>query len=162
MESTNKRMDDLTGEVQDLKNRMQFSQGHINEFKQENGKMTAICKSLREDISSVCEYMTMTVIRLSRGTIKAEQHYCRRNCRISTWDLHPIWQAHCPPSFPKAWKGWESQANGFVALTPLRTHTHQRINGLLNVCFIFSCFVCSFPYYVDLWEATQERAENSS
>jgi hypothetical protein len=53
-------MDDLTREVQDM-NSLHFSQGQLNELKQENGKMTAICKSLREDISSVCESMiTMT------------------------------------------------------------------------------------------------------
>ena len=57
MKSTNKRIADLTREVQDLKNRLQFSQGQLDELKQENGKMTAICKSLREDISSVCESM---------------------------------------------------------------------------------------------------------
>ena len=61
MNSTNKIMDDLTREVQDLKNSLQFSQGQLNELKQENSKMTAICKSLRVDISSVCESMiTMT------------------------------------------------------------------------------------------------------
>jgi hypothetical protein len=54
-------MYDLTREVQDLKNSLQFSQCLLDEFKQENGKMTAICKSLREDINSVCESMiTMT------------------------------------------------------------------------------------------------------
>ena len=57
VESTNKKMADLTRAVQDLKNSLQFSQGQLDEFKQENGKMTAICKSLREDISSVCETM---------------------------------------------------------------------------------------------------------
>ncbi|XP_064849647.1 myosin phosphatase Rho-interacting protein-like [Oncorhynchus masou masou] len=46
-------MDDLTREFQDLKISLQFSQGQLNEFKQENGTMTAICKSLREDISAV-------------------------------------------------------------------------------------------------------------
>ena len=52
---------DLSREVQDLKNSLQFSQGQLDELKQENGKMTAICKSLREDISSLCESMiTMT------------------------------------------------------------------------------------------------------
>ena len=50
-------MDDLTLEVQDPKDSLQFSQGQLHELKQENGKMTAICKSLREDISSVCESM---------------------------------------------------------------------------------------------------------
>jgi hypothetical protein len=48
-------------EVQDLKNSLQFSQGQLDELKHENGKMTTICKSLREDIISVCESMvTMT------------------------------------------------------------------------------------------------------
>ena len=46
VDSTNKIMDDLTREVQDLKNILQFSHGQLNEL------MTAICKSLREDISS--------------------------------------------------------------------------------------------------------------
>ena len=57
VDSTDKRMDDLTREVQDLKNSLQFSQGQLDEFKQENGKMTAICMSLREDITSVYESM---------------------------------------------------------------------------------------------------------
>lgn len=62
IDSTNKRMDDLTREVQDM-NSLQFSQCQLDELKQENGKMTAIRKSLREDISSVCESMiTMTYI----------------------------------------------------------------------------------------------------
>ena len=61
VDSTNKRMDALTREGQDLKNSLQFSKGQLDELKQENGKMTAICKTLREDISSVCEFMiTMT------------------------------------------------------------------------------------------------------
>jgi hypothetical protein len=71
-------MDDLTREVQDLKDSFQFSQGQLNELKQENGKMTAICKSLREDISSVCESMINNndgEIR-SQGTIKAQQQGC--------------------------------------------------------------------------------------
>ena len=56
-----KRMDNLTREVQDLKNSLQSSQGQLDDLKQENGKMTAICNSLRENISSVCESMiTMT------------------------------------------------------------------------------------------------------
>ena len=45
-------MDDLTREVQDLKNSLQFSHDQLDELKQENGKMTVICKSLsdvRED-----------------------------------------------------------------------------------------------------------------
>ena len=42
MDSTYKRMDDLTREVQDLKNSLQFSQGQLNELKQKNAKMTAI------------------------------------------------------------------------------------------------------------------------
>ena len=50
VESTNRRMDDLTREVQDLKNSLQFSQGQLDEFKQENGKITKISKSLRKDI----------------------------------------------------------------------------------------------------------------
>ena len=50
-------MDDLTREVQDLKNSLQFSQGQLDELKQENGKMTTISKSLREDISFVCDFM---------------------------------------------------------------------------------------------------------
>jgi hypothetical protein len=37
---------------------LQFSQGQLDELKQKNGKMTAICKSLRKDISSMCESMT--------------------------------------------------------------------------------------------------------
>jgi uncharacterized coiled-coil DUF342 family protein len=54
-------MGDLTREVEDQKNSLQFSHGQLDEFKQDNGKMTAICKSLREDISYVCESMiTMT------------------------------------------------------------------------------------------------------
>jgi PleD family two-component response regulator len=53
-------MDDMTKEVQDLKNSLQFLHGQLDEFKQ-NGKITTVCKSLREDISSVCESMiTMT------------------------------------------------------------------------------------------------------
>ena len=61
VESTNKIMDDLTRDVQDLKNSLQFSQGQLDELKQEDGKLTAIYKSLREDISSVCEsIITMT------------------------------------------------------------------------------------------------------
>jgi hypothetical protein len=36
---------------------LQFSQGQLDTFKQEHGRMTAICKSLREDINSVCESM---------------------------------------------------------------------------------------------------------
>ena len=52
-------MDDLTREAQDLKNSLQFSQGQLDELEQENGKMIAICKSLREDISCVCESMIM-------------------------------------------------------------------------------------------------------
>jgi hypothetical protein len=36
---------------------LQFSQGQFDELKQENSKMTTICKSLREDIGSVCESM---------------------------------------------------------------------------------------------------------
>jgi hypothetical protein len=55
MDSTNTIMDNLTRKVQDLKNSLQFSQGQNDELKQEKGKMPAICKSLREDISSVCE-----------------------------------------------------------------------------------------------------------
>lgn len=54
---TNKIMDNLSREVQDLKNSLQFSQGQLDEFKQENGKMAKIDKSLREDISSICESM---------------------------------------------------------------------------------------------------------
>ena len=38
--STNKIMDDLTREVQDLKNSLQFSQGQLDEFKQEIGFIT--------------------------------------------------------------------------------------------------------------------------
>jgi vacuolar-type H+-ATPase subunit D/Vma8 len=53
VDSTNKIMDDLTREVQDLKNSLQFSQGQLDELKLENGNMAKICKSLREDISSV-------------------------------------------------------------------------------------------------------------
>ena len=61
MDSTNKRTDNLTREVQNLKNSLQFSQSQLDELKQENGKLRATCKSLREDISSVCESMiTMT------------------------------------------------------------------------------------------------------
>ena len=68
MHPTNERMDDLTREVQDLKNSLPFSQGQLDELKQENGKMTAICKSL-SDISSVCESM-MTMTNKYCGTIK--------------------------------------------------------------------------------------------
>jgi hypothetical protein len=50
-------MDDQTREVQDQVNSLKFSQGQLDEFKQENGKMTAIPKSFREDYSSVCESM---------------------------------------------------------------------------------------------------------
>ena len=54
-------MNDLTREVQDLKNSLQFSQGQIDEFKKENSKIIAICKSLRVDIRSVFEsIITMT------------------------------------------------------------------------------------------------------
>ena len=55
VETTNKIMDNLSRVVQDLKNSLQFSQGLLNEFKQENSWMTAIFKSFREDISYVCE-----------------------------------------------------------------------------------------------------------
>ena len=51
VDSTNKRMEDLTREVPDLKKSLQFSQGQLDELKLENGKMTAICKSLREDVN---------------------------------------------------------------------------------------------------------------
>ena len=61
VDSTNKRLDGLTREIQALKNSWQFTQGQLDEVKQENGKMSAIRKSLREHISSVCESMiTMT------------------------------------------------------------------------------------------------------
>ena len=49
-------MDDLTREVQDLKNCLQLSQRQLDELKEESGKITAICESLRKDIS-VCESM---------------------------------------------------------------------------------------------------------
>ena len=76
----------MTREVQDLKNSLQFSHDRLKEIKQENGKMTTICKSLREDISSVCESIDNNdrEIRLTRGTIKVEQHCCGWNCIIST------------------------------------------------------------------------------
>ena len=37
--STNKRMDDLTRKVQDLQNSLQFSQGQLDELKQENSNL---------------------------------------------------------------------------------------------------------------------------
>ena len=71
VDSTNKRMDDLTREFPAQKTSLQFSQDQLIELKQENGKMTAICKSLREDIRYVYESMP-TMMDKSQGTIKAE------------------------------------------------------------------------------------------
>jgi hypothetical protein len=58
----------------------------LDEFQQENGKMTTICKPLREDISSVCESMIPMTEKSDylEGTIKTEQHCRGQNSRIST------------------------------------------------------------------------------
>ena len=77
-------MDNLTRELQVLKNSMQFSQGQLDELKQEKSKMTAICKSMREDISSVCESMT-TMTDKSSGTIKVLWLWTELQILHETW-----------------------------------------------------------------------------
>lgn len=73
VDSTNKRMDDLTREAQDLKNSLHFSQGAIDGLKEDCSKMTTNCKSMRNDISTVCEYMVTVIGKLlSRRRIKAK------------------------------------------------------------------------------------------
>jgi hypothetical protein len=45
VDSTNKRRADLTREVQDLKNSLQFSQGEVDVLKETCSKMATNCKS---------------------------------------------------------------------------------------------------------------------
>jgi hypothetical protein len=46
MDSTNKIMDDLTREVHDIKNNLQFSQGEVDVLKETCSNMTPNCKSM--------------------------------------------------------------------------------------------------------------------
>jgi hypothetical protein len=54
-DSTNRRMNDLTREVQDLKNSLQFTQGELDVLKETCSKPTTNWKSSGDDIGTVCQ-----------------------------------------------------------------------------------------------------------
>ena len=83
VELTNKILNELTREVQDLKDSLHFSQGQHNEFKQKNSRMTTICKSLKEDISSVCELNNTIVDRIAESPHETWTEFEELRLRLS-------------------------------------------------------------------------------